>query len=47
MLVLRAALRGNQTDTDHFFSAIFQTTPPEEFFAPENIMRIMGAQPNT
>ncbi len=44
MLALRAALRGNQADTDHFFSAMFQATPLAEFFAPENIARIMGTQ---
>lgn len=44
MLALRVALRGNQADTDHFYSALFQATPPEEFFAPENIARIMAAR---
>jgi flavin-dependent dehydrogenase len=43
LLALRAALRGNQADTDRFFGALFQSVSPAEFFAPENIARIMGA----
>ncbi len=35
MLALRAALRGNQADTDRFYSALFHTTSPEEFCARE------------
>jgi 2-polyprenyl-6-methoxyphenol hydroxylase-like FAD-dependent oxidoreductase len=42
-LRLRAALRGNQTDTDRYFGAISGTVPVREFFAPENIQRIMAA----
>jgi flavin-dependent dehydrogenase len=43
LLALRAALRGNQADTDRFFGTLFQSASPAEFFAPENIGRIMGA----
>jgi flavin-dependent dehydrogenase len=42
LLRLRAALRGNQADTDRFYSAIFGTVPPEEFWAPDNIARILA-----
>jgi flavin-dependent dehydrogenase len=41
LLALRAALRGNQADTDRFFGVLFQTVSPAEFFAPQNIARIM------
>ena len=40
-LALRAALRGNQEDTDRYFGAISGTIPLQEFFAPANIQRIM------
>jgi flavin-dependent dehydrogenase len=43
LLALRAALRGNQADTDRFFGALFQLVSPAEFFTPENIGRIMAA----
>jgi flavin-dependent dehydrogenase len=39
---LFGALRGNQADTDRFMGLIAQTTPVQEFFAEENIGRIMG-----
>lgn len=39
---LRAALRGNQADTDRFFLAYEGMVPPETFFNRENIGRIMG-----
>jgi 2-polyprenyl-6-methoxyphenol hydroxylase-like FAD-dependent oxidoreductase len=44
LLALRAALRGNQADTDRFFGVLFQTMSPAEFFAPENVARIMQAR---
>jgi flavin-dependent dehydrogenase len=43
MQQLFAALRGNQEQTDRFFGTIAGTVPISEFFAPENIGRIMGA----
>jgi flavin-dependent dehydrogenase len=44
---LFAALVGNLEDTAHFFETTFQIRPAAEFFAPENIGRIMSAyQPN-
>ena len=39
---LFAALRGNRADTDRFMGVIAGTTPPPEFFAPENVRRILG-----
>jgi 2-polyprenyl-6-methoxyphenol hydroxylase-like FAD-dependent oxidoreductase len=42
MRQLLIALRGNQEDTNRFFGLIAQTTAPPEFFAPENIARIMA-----
>jgi flavin-dependent dehydrogenase len=43
MQQLFAALRGNQADTDRFLGLIAGTTPVPDFFAPENVGRIMGA----
>ena len=40
---LFAALVGNQEDTNRFFETTFQIRPMAEFFAPENIGRIMSA----
>jgi hypothetical protein len=37
------ALLGNQVDTDRFMGVMAGTTPIPEFFAPENVGRIMGA----
>jgi len=42
MQQLFGALRGNQEQTDRFFGVIAGTTPMAEFFAPENIGRIMA-----
>ncbi len=36
------ALQGNQADTDRFFGVFADTVPAQEFFAPENVQRIMG-----
>jgi 2-polyprenyl-6-methoxyphenol hydroxylase-like FAD-dependent oxidoreductase len=45
MQQLFGALRGNQPDTNRFIGLIAQTTPVQEFFAEENVGRIMaGAQ---
>ena len=39
---LRAALRGKQSDIDRFMGVINGTVPREEFFATENLERILG-----
>jgi hypothetical protein len=41
---LLAALCGNQTETNRFFGTWAGTVPVPEFFAPENIQRILGAR---
>jgi flavin-dependent dehydrogenase len=38
---LLAALEGNQADTNRYMGVITGTTPIAEFFAPENVRRIM------
>jgi 2-polyprenyl-6-methoxyphenol hydroxylase-like FAD-dependent oxidoreductase len=43
MQQLFAALRDNQEQTNRLFGTIAGTVPPSEFFAPENLGRIMGA----
>jgi 2-polyprenyl-6-methoxyphenol hydroxylase-like FAD-dependent oxidoreductase len=43
MQQLFAALRDNQEQTNRFFGLIAGTVPFSEFFAPENLERIMGA----
>jgi flavin-dependent dehydrogenase len=40
---LFAALRGNQTETNRFFGSLAGTVPIPEFFAPENLQRVIGA----
>jgi 2-polyprenyl-6-methoxyphenol hydroxylase-like FAD-dependent oxidoreductase len=42
MLQLLAALRGNQAETNRFLGTWAGTVPVPEFFAPENIQRIMN-----
>src|SRR5262245_55140647 len=42
MQALFGALRGNQHETDRFFGTIAGTVPVGEFFAPENLARIVG-----
>jgi 2-polyprenyl-6-methoxyphenol hydroxylase-like FAD-dependent oxidoreductase len=42
MQQLFGALHGNQPDTDRFLGLIAQVTPVQEFFAEENIGRIMA-----
>jgi 2-polyprenyl-6-methoxyphenol hydroxylase-like FAD-dependent oxidoreductase len=42
---LFAALRSNQPATDRFMGTLAGTTPIPEFFAPDNIGRIMAAAP--
>jgi flavin-dependent dehydrogenase len=45
MYRLRAALRGNQADTNRFFLANQGLIPREQFFNPANLERIVGAVP--
>ncbi len=42
MQQLLGALRGNQEQTDRFLGTVVGTYPIPDFFAPENIGRIMG-----
>ena len=44
---LLQALAGNQIDTDRFFGVDAGTVPVSEFYAPENIGRILNAQTST
>jgi flavin-dependent dehydrogenase len=39
------ALQGNQADTDRFFGVVADTGSAQEFFAPENVQRIIGGCP--
>jgi 2-polyprenyl-6-methoxyphenol hydroxylase-like FAD-dependent oxidoreductase len=41
MLAIYTALQGNQEDTDAFFGLITEAVSPVEFFAPENVNRIL------
>ena len=43
MRQLLGALAGNQAETDQFLGVIAGTTPIPQFFAPENMARIIGA----
>jgi hypothetical protein len=43
MQQLFAALRHHQEQTNRFFGVMAGTVPVAEFFAPENVGRIMGA----
>jgi hypothetical protein len=36
-------LRGNEKETGRFFGVIAGTVRPDEFFAPENVGRPVGA----
>jgi len=42
MAALFGALAGNPSETRRFFGVLAQTVPPSDFFAPENIARIMA-----
>jgi flavin-dependent dehydrogenase len=42
MQQLFGALRANQAETNRFFGALLGTVPVPEFFAPENLGRIVG-----
>jgi flavin-dependent dehydrogenase len=43
LLQIRAALRGNPADTARFYGVNAGTVPAYEFFAPENVQRILAA----
>ena len=45
MLQLYNALRGNQAATEQFLGLFAQTVSIPQFFAPENLQRILGAAP--
>ena len=45
MQELFGALRYNQAETDRFFGTIAGTVPVQEFFAPENVERIIAGRP--
>ena len=42
---LLGAMRGNQEAMDDFMSVMAATLPAPEFFAPDNVARIMAAAP--
>jgi flavin-dependent dehydrogenase len=44
MRQLFTALHGNQAETDRFMGVLAGTTPVPEFFAPEHLERIIGAE---
>jgi 2-polyprenyl-6-methoxyphenol hydroxylase-like FAD-dependent oxidoreductase len=43
LLAIRAAVRGNQEETNRFYLARQGMIPPEEFFNPSNLERLMAA----
>jgi len=47
MQALFGALRENQEETNRFFGLMARTVPVAEFFAPENIARIVGGGPES
>jgi flavin-dependent dehydrogenase len=47
MLRLRQALRGNEADTGQFLGMVAKAVDPQQFFAPENIARIMNLAAST
>ncbi len=47
MVRLRAALQGNQEAANRFTGVIYGTVPVAEFFAPENIQRIIAGAEST
>jgi len=42
MLALYQALRSNQPEADRFFGTLAGTVPIAEYYAPENLRRIVG-----
>jgi hypothetical protein len=47
MLALMAALSGNAADTRRFMGTVATTVAMSEFYAPNNLMRIMRAASRT
>jgi 2-polyprenyl-6-methoxyphenol hydroxylase-like FAD-dependent oxidoreductase len=45
MLAIYTALQGNQADIDRFIGLITEATLPTDFFAPENIRRLLARGP--
>jgi flavin-dependent dehydrogenase len=45
MQQLFAALRGSPRERDRLFGTFAGTVPPDEYFAPDNLARILGALP--
>jgi 2-polyprenyl-6-methoxyphenol hydroxylase-like FAD-dependent oxidoreductase len=45
MLALYMALQGNQADIDRFIGLITEATSPADFFAPENMQRLLAHAP--
>jgi flavin-dependent dehydrogenase len=43
LMQLRQALRNNPVDTSHFFAVRARVLPPESFFTPDNLARIMSS----
>jgi flavin-dependent dehydrogenase len=43
LAAMRAGVRGSQEDTNLFYMAREGMIPPERFFNPENMQRLMGA----
>jgi len=43
MLALYQALRHNSVERDRYFGTLGGTVPIPEFYAPENLQRIIGA----
>ena len=44
MQALFGALRDNPEETSRFFGTLARTVPMADFFAPENVARILGAE---
>jgi hypothetical protein len=44
MQQLFAALRHDQEQTDRFFGTVTGTVPIADFFAPDNLAKIIGAE---
>jgi flavin-dependent dehydrogenase len=45
MLALYKALRTNPNERNRFFGTLGGTVPPSEYYAPENLQRIIGSAP--
>ena len=42
---VRAAVRGDQRATNQFYLATEGMIPPDAFFNPENLRRVLGSEP--